>query len=340
MCSAKLGIAPLCRCFERLGSQDVKVKNAAIRALSEWPTDEPVPDLLKVAQTSDNKVHAILALCGFVRLLGLESTRPPEQTIELYKKAMELAPNTEEKKRVLSGLADTKSFAAMQIVAPYLQDEALCQEAEVATLKIAEAIYSSYPQDSNDLLKKIIQTSKNDSPRQLAQDIVNKIERFDDYLAAWQVSGPYTREGTEGQGLFDVVFAPEQGDAQQVSWRVMPADTNSNWPWLMELDKLFGGDNKVAYLRTKVWSEKEQTARLEIGSDDGIKVWLNGQLVHANNATRPVNPGDDKADVTLKQGWNRLLLKVTQGGGQWAVCARLRKTDGSKLEGLKVQIVD
>jgi HEAT repeat protein/ribosomal protein S17E len=323
-----------------LGSQDAKVQDAAIRALSEWPTAEPVLDLLKVAQSSDNKVHRILALRGFVRLLGLESSRPAEETIEMYKKAMSLAPDAEEKKKVLSGLANTKSFAAMQMAAGYLQDEDLHQEAEFAVVKIAETIYGSYPQESKDLLKKIIQTSKNDSLRELAQEVINQIERFDDYLTAWQASGPYTKEGTDGPGLFDVAFAPEQPGGQDVSWRVMPAGTSADRPWLMELDKLFGGDNRAAYLRTKVWSDKEQTTRLEIGSDDGIKVWLNGQLVHANNATRAVNPGEDKADVTLKQGWNQLLLKVTQGGGEWAVCARLCKVDGSKLEGLKVQVGD
>jgi hypothetical protein len=105
----------------------------------------------------------------------------------------------------------------------------------------------------------------------------------------------------------------------------------------MELDKALGGNNRAAYLRNKVWSDKSQKVRLELGSDDGIKVWLNGQLVHANNVTRPADPSQDKVEVTLKQGWNRLLLKVTQGGGEWAVCARLRRLDGSKLEGLKVQ---
>ena len=77
-----------------------------------------------------------------------------------------------------------------------------------------------------------------------------------------------------------------------------------------------------------------------LGSDDGIKVWLNGQLVHANNVTRGAGPGQDKVEVTLKQGWNRLLLKITQSGGEWAACARLRRLDGSKLEGLKVQVED
>jgi HEAT repeat protein len=321
-----------------LNNQDAKIQDAAIRALSDWPTAEPTSDLLKVAEGSANSVHRILALRGFVRLLGLESNRPPGQTIELYKKAMSLAPDADEKKRVLSGLANTKSLAAMQMAASCLQDQTLRAEAEFAAVKIAEGIFGSYPQESKDLLKKIIQTSANESLRLEAQEVINQIERFDDYITGWEASGPYTKEGADGPGLFDWTFGPEQAGAQQVVWRVMPAGTNQDRPYLMELDKLFGGDNRVAYLRTNVWSEKEQKVRLEMGSDDGIKVWLNGQLVHANNATRGVNPGEDKADITLKQGWNTLMLKVTQGGGEWSVCVRIGKLDGSKLDGLKTQV--
>jgi HEAT repeat protein len=321
-----------------LNNSEAKIQDAAIRALSDWPTAEPTEDLIKIAQGSENKVHRILALRGFVRLLGLESSRPAEETIEMYKKAMSLAPDEGEKRRVLSGLANTKSLAALLMAASYLQDETLRQEAELAVVKIAEGIFGSYPQESKDLLKKILQTTKNDSLREAAGEVINQIERFDDYITAWQVSGPYTKEETDGPGLFDVAFAPEQPGTQAVVWQVMPAGTNKDTPYLMEMDKLFGGDDRAAYLRTKVWSDKEQQAQLEIGSDDGIKVWLNGKVVHANNTTRGVNPGEDKAKVTLQQGWNQLLLKITQGGGEWSVCARLRQLDGSKLDGLKVQI--
>ena len=66
-----------------------------------------------------------------------------------------------------------------------------------------------------------------------------------------------------------------------------------------------------------------------------MKVWLNGQIVHANNVIRPAECGQDKAPVTLKEGWNPLLVKLTQGGGQWSLCVRFRSPDGSKLDGLK-----
>jgi len=284
-----------------------------------------------------------LALRGFVRLIGIDS--PPsadadKETIKLYQQAMSLASNVSEKRMVLSGLANMRSLAALETAAGYMKDEDLQQEAGVAVVKIAEGIYGSYRQKTKDVLKKVLQTSKSDSLRQQAQDVINQIERFDDHLTAWQVSGPYTKAEADGLTLFDVAFAPEKADAEDLTWRIMPAGTSQDRPWLMELDKVLGGNNRAAYLRTKVWSDTDQKVRLELGSDDGIKVWLNGQKVHANNATRPASPADDKVEVTLKQGWNRLLLKVTQGGGEWAVCARLRKPDGSKLEGLKVQVED
>ncbi len=320
-----------------LSSREADLQDAAIRALSDWPTAEPVPELLKVAQTSENRVHKVLALRGFVRLLGLENGRSPEETIDLYKKAMTLAGDAAEKKRVLSGLASTKSLAALNMAVEYLGDLALYQEAELAAVQIAQGIYGSYPQQTKEALQKVLQGTKNDALRQQAQEIISQIEQFDDYLTAWQVSGPYAKENTDGPGLFDVPFAPEQ-DGQEASWRIVSLGTSAGRPWLIELDKdpALAGENRVAYLRTRVWSPQEQKAQLELGSDDGVKVWLDGRLVHANNATRPAEPGQDKAEVTLKEGWNLLLVKLTQGGGEWALCARLRQADGSGLEGLKI----
>jgi len=320
-----------------LSSREAEIQDAAIRALSEWPTSEPVPDLLKVAQTAESARYKVLALRGFVRLLGLESNRSTEETMDLYKKAMDLAGDAQEKKRVLSGLAATRSSAALNMAAAYLSDLALHLEAESAAVQIAQGTYASDPQRTKEVLAQVIQGTKQETLRQQAQELVGLIERFDDYIIAWQVSGPYTKDAQAGE-LFDAVFAPEQ-EGQQAQWRPMPAGTTADQPWLVEPDKVEGlaGDNRVAYLRTKIVSPKEQKARLELGSDDGVKVWLNGQLVHANNAARPVTLGEDKADVTLKEGVNSVLVKLTQEASQWALTLRLRSPDGGRLEGMKVE---
>lgn len=106
-------------------------------------------------------------------------------------------------------------------------------------------------------------------------------------------------------------------------------------PGLINLGGILGGTDRVAYLRTEIWSPEEQMAVLEVGSDDGVKVWLNGEVVHANNAMRGVQPGQDRVDVTLRRGWNELMLKVTQGGGGWGACVRPVDSEGKPLQDVK-----
>lgn len=161
-----------------LEDENVDVKAAAIRALTDWPTPEPLPDLMQAAQKSESKIHRILALRGSVHLLGLESERPAEETIEMYHVVMNLAPDASEKKRVLSGLANIESLDALQMAMNYLEDENLFREAELAVVQIANEIYRDFPQQTQDALRKIIQDSKNDSTRKEAQDLIGQIEGF------------------------------------------------------------------------------------------------------------------------------------------------------------------
>jgi hypothetical protein len=133
-------------------------------------------DLLKVVQGTDNKLHHVLALRGYVRLIGLGSGRPAEETIGMYKQAMSLASDASEKKMVLSGLSNIKSLAALEMAVSYLQDKALQQEAEVAVVKIAEATVGSHPAESKAALEKVIEVSKNDFLRKKAQEAVKQIK--------------------------------------------------------------------------------------------------------------------------------------------------------------------
>jgi len=164
---------PLLR--EALGSDNADKRGAAIRALAEWPTSEPAADLMKAAESSENKLHRILALRGSVQLLALDNKRSAEETIGMYKKAMSLAPDAGEKKRVLSGLANTQSLDALTMAAGYLQNKALLQEAESAVVKIAGSIYEKFPQQTTAVLKKIVQTTSNEALQKQAQEIIDKI---------------------------------------------------------------------------------------------------------------------------------------------------------------------
>ncbi len=161
---------------KELGGEDAEVRTAAVRALSSWPRSEPLADLLGLARESKDPVHRILALRGFVRLLALDGGRAAEETAAMYEQALSLAPNAMEKRRVLSGLAGSPSLATLKMAAGYLEDQELVREAEVAVVKIAEEIWSSSVEESSDVLKKIIATTKTESVRQRARELIDRIE--------------------------------------------------------------------------------------------------------------------------------------------------------------------
>jgi len=93
----------------------------------------------------------------------------------------------------------------------------------------------------------------------------------------------------------------------------------------------------AVYLRTRVWSPAEQDVQFELGSDDAIKVWLNGKVIHANNTDRGIAPRQDIVKARLAKGWNALMLKVINHGGGWAAACRIRKVGGAAIGGLKYE---
>lgn len=91
----------------------------------------------------------------------------------------------------------------------------------------------------------------------------------------------------------------------------------------IDLNGMMGGNNRVAYLKTIIVSPQGGPAMLEVGSDDGVKVWLNGAVVHENSAMRPHKFRDDKIPLVLEKSDNELMMKVSNAGGDWAVSAKL-----------------
>lgn len=71
------------------------------------------------------------------------------------------------------------------------------------------------------------------------------------------------------------------------------------------------------------------TLRVFIVRDDGVKLWVNGDLVHERHEHRPVVPDQDRVEVWLRAGWNRVLAMVDQGVGGWGLSLRFSRPDGT-----------
>jgi HEAT repeat protein len=313
------------------------VRAAAIRALCDTADAELLPDVLKVACEAPEENLRTLAIRACVRLTTQEDTikLPVKAQIEPLKAILATPVSADQKRLVLAGLAEIPDLEALKLADPMLDEAAIQPEAAKAVTKIASALPHAQGQPAIAALKRVLAATIDADTRKAADTALNDIQSGADYITAWQFAGPYLQEGKDYSDLFDIAFPPETANAQGVKWQAMPPGADAKRPWVMDLLKALGGEQRVAYARTWVHSDQQQPVRLELGTDDGVKVWLNGKVVHAINTFRGLQPGSDKVDITLNAGWNSILLKVTQLNQGWAFCARFRKPDGSHLDGLQ-----
>ena len=119
-----------------------------------------------------------------------------------------------------------------------------------------------------------------------------------------------TNGATEGNPVGDKVW--EVGD--------LSATGGNNLNDMANDTGLGSGDinDHVAYGSLTIESPKKQQVNMLVGSDDAVKVWLNGVLVHNKAVDRASNDFQDLFSVTLKQGSNVLLVAVYERGGSWS----------------------
>jgi putative heme-binding domain-containing protein len=86
----------------------------------------------------------------------------------------------------------------------------------------------------------------------------------------------------------------------------------------VDLAKLFTPSTEmVAYGHVEIDSATERPATLLIGSDDTMRIWLNGERVFEFTGSRGWSHNSDKVNVKLKQGKNTLLIECGNHSGPW-----------------------
>lgn len=76
-------------------------------------------------------------------------------------------------------------------------------------------------------------------------------------------------------------------------------------------------DNAFVYLYRAIDAPTAGPLPLDLGSDDSLRVWLNGRLVLHDDVGRVLDVRDSSAVLDLAAGRNHLFVKVGQGGGGW-----------------------
>jgi hypothetical protein len=137
----------------------------------------------------------------------------------------------------------------------------------------------------------------------------------------WLVVGPF--HSADGAQAFATDFGPEAEnepakiyDGGKLSWKARP-DFTDGAPHALE------GESCATYLHRVIHAPTARKATLALGSDDALKVWLNGKLVLERNVQRAVASDQEQISVDLVAGSNRLLLKVVNYFGGYAFYFRM-----------------
>lgn len=308
------------------------VRAGAARALCKTRDSQLMPDLLALAKSAADPAVRALALEGYVRLIGEhEATLPMAQRVQMLKSAYTIAARPEDKRLVLSPLGGAPNLESLQLAESAAQEAGIRAEAEVACVRIAKALLTTEPTAATTTLRRLAQAASSPTLKTEAQ---SALKQFD---SGWLACGPYRQSGKTCQELFDIAFAPEQSTqgAEAPVWRRAPGTPDLSRRGEVELLGIAGGDQCVVYLKTRVFAPKAQEAVFEMGSDDGIKLWANDGLIHANNAVRGLTPGQDRARGKLREGWNDLLAKVTQSTAGCGMSLVIKNPDGSEISDLR-----
>ncbi|MDO8544440.1 MAG: hypothetical protein Q7S40_28710 [Opitutaceae bacterium] len=114
----------------------------------------------------------------------------------------------------------------------------------------------------------------------------------------------------------------QEVDGEKLVWKRLTADHG-------RVDFLEGAsynshDYCIGYAWTEFDSPDAADAWLGIGSDDGVKIWLNGELVNDKWVARTSRLDDDVVPLRLKPGKNQLLIKIQNVRGRWCFTCRMR----------------
>jgi HEAT repeat protein len=153
------------------------VRETAIRVLAKWSDPAATGDLAALAKASQNKTHKILALQGYIRLIG-QGTQPVDQKLAQCKDALGLAERDEEKKLVLGVLGGVPSVEALTVVVPFLANPAAKDEAAAAAVAIGEKTAGSHAAQTADAMKKVLAATTNADLQKKAKEVLQRAKAF------------------------------------------------------------------------------------------------------------------------------------------------------------------
>ncbi len=133
-------------------------------------------------------------------------------------------------------------------------------------------------------------------------------------LGPWYVIGPFK---SSRHDPFNEEFPPEVNVNLDGHFGMLKWMKRTDWQSGKVTD-LLPATWCASYLTRTINVPHDTLLTLYLGSDDGIKVWVNGTIVLKDSSYRGCEPNQDTATARLRKGRNVLLMKISNGDGPTA----------------------
>ena len=112
------------------------------------------------------------------------------------------------------------------------------------------------------------------------------------------------------KGAFDIA-AKFEAAGREIAWRTV----RSSGTGYFDLAAFHGAaaPQSVSYLARTIESPEDQDATVQLGTDDGCRLYINGKHVFGHERHEAATPGRDSVQVKLKKGPNTVMLKINNG---------------------------
>ncbi|MBN1384572.1 MAG: VCBS repeat-containing protein, partial [Elusimicrobia bacterium] len=176
-------------------------------------------------------------------------------------------------------------------------------------------------------------------PAEWSGDVVHK----QDFITKWLISDFYqygdfnldllvNRGGESGITPFNGLTMLYQKYGETKGW----SEEKEQSDYFLDLTSIYGGtpsEDGIRYACSYVESDSEQDVHLRIGSEQGFKVYVNGEFKLSREEESTFSYNQHIVPITLNEGWNKIFVKLKNVPDKDSkFCARLTDTDGYTLD--------
>ena len=157
-------------------------------------------------------------------------------------------------------------------------------------------------------------------------------------LGPWHHVGPMTGDAG-GKELLDTPLPPEEGYDREREY----ADGTLRWqerPDFVDgaVNTFKSTDVNVHYLHRTIHVSVPTSLTLSLGSDDAIKVWIDGEVRLSRNEGRSAKPDQEILPLYLQAGDHEILMKIVNFGSNSGFYFEAREDDGQSFLSLLSQL--